>query len=59
MMDIAMKWDKIKNNLITNKSDVSEERCPECGGNLRFSCDKLSGSYTIQCKQCWIMIRGH
>lgn len=58
-IDIGMEWNKIKNRLISHESNLSEEVCPECGGNLQFSFDEQSGSYTIQCKKCWTIIRGH
>ncbi len=59
-MDIEMAWEELKATLFSgNQEDINNMRCPECNGAIKSSLDNETGSYTIQCQECWTMIRGH
>lgn len=58
MINIDMEWEKLK-ELFFEQGNVQNSTCPECGGRVVFSCDRESGSYTMQCEKCYTMIRGH
>jgi len=55
-----MTWDDVEDVLFDGtKEQIDAVKCPECGGELKFTYVPATRNMVILCKSCHIITRSH